>query len=67
MLTVYSQGLDDPTAFESYFEYTAALFPSLGFKLSENLVSTNGNDPESAERNKELMIRAYEAGKALAI
>lgn len=67
MLTVYSQGMDDPHTFDSYFEYTAALYPSLGFKLIENIVCTNGNDPESAERNKELMIRAYEAGKALAI
>jgi multimeric flavodoxin WrbA len=67
ILTVYSQGLDDPRAFESYFDYTAALFPSLGFQLTENIVCTNGNDPESAERDKQLMIRAYEAGKVLAV
>lgn len=67
MLTVYSQGFDDPHMFESYFEYTAAMFPSLGFNLIGNIVSTNGNDPESAERNKELKIRAYEAGKKLAL
>jgi len=67
MLTVYSQGFDDPQMFESYFEYTAAMFPSLGFDLMENIVSTNGNDPESAERNPDLKIQAYEAGKALAL
>jgi len=67
MLTVYSQGFDDPHMFESYFEYTAAMFPSLGFDLQDNIVSTNGNDPESAERNVELKIRAYEAGKLLAL
>lgn len=66
LLTVYSQGLDDERAFDSYFEYTAALYPSLGFRWVDNIVCTSGNDPESAERNKELMIRAYEAGKALA-
>lgn len=65
MLTVYSQGFDDPHMFESYFAYTAAMFPALGFDLIENIVSTNGNDPESAERNSELKIRAYESGKAL--
>ena len=54
MLTVYSQGFDNPHMFESYFEYTAAMFPSLGFNLIGNIVSTNGNDPESAERSKEL-------------
>jgi multimeric flavodoxin WrbA len=67
MLTVYSQGFDDPHMFESYFEYTAAMYPSLGFDLQDNIVSTNGNDPESAERNVELKIRAYEAGKLLAL
>jgi len=65
MLTVYSQGLDDPTAFQSYFDYTAAMFPSFGFDLMDNIVCINGNDPESSDRNAELKIRAYEAGKAL--
>lgn len=67
MLTVYSQGFEDPHMFESYFEYTAAIFPALGFELTGNIVSTHGNDPESAERNAELKIRAYQAGKALAL
>ena len=67
MLTVYSQGMDDPHTFDSYFEYTAALYPSMGFKLTENLVCTNGNDPESAVHNKDLMVRAYEAGKTLTV
>jgi multimeric flavodoxin WrbA len=66
LLTVYSQGVEDPHMFESYFEYTSAIFPSLGFELIDNIVCTNANDPESAERNAELKIRAYELGKALA-
>jgi len=65
LLTVYSQGVEDPHTFESYFEYTAALFPSLGFDLVDNIVCTNANDPETADRNKELKVRAYELGKAL--
>lgn len=65
LLTVYSQGVEDPHMFDSYFEYTAAIFPSLGFDLVDNIVCTNANDPESAERNAELKIRAYELGKAL--
>jgi len=67
LLTVYSQAMDDPHMFDSYFEYTSALFPAFGFDLVENIVCTNSNDPESAERNAELKIRAYEAGKALAL
>ena len=66
-LTVYSQGFADPHMFESYFDYTAAMFPALGFDLIDTIVSTNGNDPESAERNAALKIRAYEAGKQLAV
>jgi multimeric flavodoxin WrbA len=66
LLTVYSQGMEDPHLFDSYFEYTAAMFPSLGFEWAGNIVCTNGNDPESAERDATLKIQAYEAGKALA-
>jgi multimeric flavodoxin WrbA len=66
MLTVYSQGMDDPLMFDSYFEYTAAMFPAFGFDLVDNLVCTGASDPESAERNAELKIKAYELGKALA-
>jgi multimeric flavodoxin WrbA len=67
LLTIYSQGMDDPQLFESYFEYTAALFPCLGFEWAGNIVCTNANDPESAEHDADLKIRAYEAGKALAL
>jgi len=66
MLTIYSQGMEDPHTFDSYFEYTAAMFPALGFDLMDNIVCTNGNDPESADHDAALKIRAYEAGKALA-
>lgn len=64
--TVYSQGMEDPHMFDSYFEYTAAMFPMLGFELVDNIVITNGNDPETADRDVQLKVRAYELGKALA-
>ena len=54
MVTVYSQGMEDPHMFDSYYEYTAAMFPSYGFDLIENIVCTNATDPESAERNRDL-------------
>ena len=66
MITVYSQGMDDERTYDSYFEYTAAVFPSFGFELVDHIVCTGANDPERAERDAELKIRAYEAGKALA-
>lgn len=65
-VTVYSQSADDEHAFDSYYEYTAAMFPSFGFDWADNIVCTGGNDPESAERNTALKVRAYEAGRALA-
>jgi hypothetical protein len=42
------------------------VFPWFGFEWTGNIVCANANDPESAERDAELKIRAYEAGKALA-
>jgi multimeric flavodoxin WrbA len=67
MVAVYTQGMEDPRLFESYFEYTAAMFPWFGFELVETILCTNANDPESADRDGGLKIRAYEAGKALAL
>jgi multimeric flavodoxin WrbA len=66
LLTVYSQGVDDEHAFDSYYEYTAAMFPSFGFDLVDNIVCTLANDPESADRNAALKVKAYELGKGLA-
>jgi multimeric flavodoxin WrbA len=36
-------------ALSSVFRLHGRAFPSLGFQLTENIVCTNGNDPESAE------------------
>jgi len=67
VLTVYSQSMDDVHTYDSYYEYTAAMYPSFGFEWVDNIVCPNANDPESADRDAELKIRAYEAGKALAL
>ena len=56
----------DLHTYDSYYEYTAAMYPSFGFEWAGNIVCPNANDPESAERDAELKIRAYEAGAALA-
>jgi multimeric flavodoxin WrbA len=66
LVTVYTQSQDDVHAYDSYFEYTAAMYPSFGFEWVDNIVCPDSNDPESAERDAELKIRAYEAGAALA-
>ena len=67
MVTVYSQGDPDPATYESYFDFTAlTLFPAFGLELVDNIVCTRAWDPEAADRDGALKIRAYEAGKALA-
>ncbi len=45
MITVYSQGMDDEHAYDSYFEYTAAMYPSFGFELVDNIVCTGRQRP----------------------
>jgi hypothetical protein len=59
--------MNDAHAYDSYCEYTAAMYPSFGFEWIDNIVCTGANDPESADRDAELKVRAYEAGKALAL
>ena len=66
MISVYSQSTDDVHAYDSYYEYTAAMYPSFGFEWVDNIVCANANDPERADQDAELRIRAYEAGEALA-
>ncbi len=65
-LTVYSQSTDDGHAYDSYYQYTAGMYPAFGFEWVDNIVCTGGNDPESAERDAALKVRAYEAGRTLA-
>ncbi len=68
MVTVYSQGDPDPSTYQSYFDYTAGtLFPAFGFELVDHIVCTRAWDPAAVERDALLKIRAYEAGKALAL
>jgi multimeric flavodoxin WrbA len=68
LVTVYSQGDPDPATYESYFEYTAGtLFPAFGLDLVDNIVCTGAWDPAAVEGDAALKIRAYEAGKALAL
>jgi multimeric flavodoxin WrbA len=66
VVTVYTQSIDDPHAYDSYYEYTAAMYPSFGFEWVDNIVCVGASDPESAERDEALRARAYEAGAALA-
>ena len=61
-----TQSLDDPRAYESFYEYTAAMYPSFGFEWVDDIVCADANDPESAESDQEPRARACEAGALLA-
>ena len=54
LITVWAQSMDDVTMYDSYYEYTAAMYPSFGFEWVDNIVCPNANDPESADRDAEL-------------
>lgn len=65
LVSVYTQGSDDPHAYESYFAYTAAMNSAFGFEQVDTIVCPGATDPETAENDKNLKIRAYEIGKSL--
>ena len=58
LVTVYAQSMEDLHTYDSYYEYTAAMYPSFGFEWVDNIVCPNANDPESADRDAELKVRA---------
>ena len=67
IVTVYTQELDDPHMYDTYFDFLAATaFPSFGFVDEHRIVCVNGNNPETAENNRELKQNAYEVGRMLA-
>lgn len=67
IVTVYTQELDDPHMYDTYFDFLAATaFPSFGFVDEDRIVCVNGNNPETAENNRELKQHAYDVGRMLA-
>lgn len=68
IVTVYSQEMDDPHMNDSYFDFlSGTLFPGFGFVDEHRIVCVNGNNPETADKNKALMHEAYEVGRRLAM
>lgn len=67
IVTVYTQELEDPHTFDMYFDYLAqGTFPGFGFVDEDRIVCVNGNNPETAENNRELKQNAYDVGRMLA-
>ncbi|WP_371371447.1 flavodoxin family protein [Sporomusa aerivorans] len=64
-IMVYSQGNPNQDAFKASFQSNEAVLKMLGLNVVETILVTAGNDPRAAANNKDLLLRAYEAGKAV--
>ncbi len=67
IVTVYTQGGEDPYMHESYFDYLAQTsFPAFGFVDEHRIVCPSAINPETVENNRELKQNAYDVGIMLA-
>lgn len=64
-IMVYSQGNPNPEAFKASFQSNEAVLKMLGLNVVDTILLTCGSDPRTAANNKDLLLRAYEAGKAV--
>ncbi|MDQ7093537.1 flavodoxin family protein [Desulfosporosinus sp. PR] len=65
LIMVYSQGNPTAQAFQTSFQTTEAMFKMFGLNVVNTILQTGGNAPNAAANNKELLAKAYEAGKAI--
>ena len=65
LITVYSQGNPNAQAFQISFQTNEAVLRMLGLNTVDTLLLTGGRDSNTAANNKELLLKAYEAGKAI--
>jgi len=64
-IMVYSQGNPTPVVFKAAFQSNEAVLKMLGLNVVDTILLTGGSDPSTAANNKDLLLRAYEAGKAV--
>ena len=65
---VYSQGNPNAQAFQTVFQANEAMLKMLGLNVVDTLLLTGGGAPNTANtatNNKELLLLAYKAGKAI--
>lgn len=64
-IMVYSQGNPNPEAFKASFQINEAVLKMLGLHVVDTILLTAGSAPSTAANNKDLLLKAYEAGKAV--
>lgn len=62
LIMVYSQGDPNAQSFQASFQINEALLKLFGLHVVDTVLVTGGGDPNTAANNKELLLKAYEAG-----
>jgi multimeric flavodoxin WrbA len=66
VIMVYSQGNPNAQAFhQTAFQANETMLKMFGLNVVDTILATAGRDPNTAANNKELLLKAYEAGKAI--
>ena len=65
LIMVYSQGNPNAQSFQTSFQTNEAVLKMFGLNVVDTILVTGGGDPNTAANNKELLLKAYEVGKAV--
>jgi multimeric flavodoxin WrbA len=65
LIMVYSQGNPNAQAFQPSFQTNEEVLKMLGLNVVDTILLTGGVDSNTAANNEELLLKAYEAGKAI--
>lgn len=65
LIMVYSQGNPNEQVFQTSFQTNAAVLKLFGLNVVDTILLAGGGDPNTAVNNKELLLKAYEVGKAV--
>lgn len=65
LIMVYSQGNPNAQSFQTSFQTNEAVLKMLGLQVVDTILVTGGRDPNTAANDKALLLKAYEAGKAV--
>ena len=65
LIMVYTQGNPNAQAFQTSFQINEEVLKIFGLNVVDTILLAGGVDPNIAANNKELLLLAYEAGKAI--
>ncbi|WP_288184148.1 flavodoxin family protein [uncultured Sporomusa sp.] len=65
LIMVYSQGDPNAQAFQTSFQTNEGTLKMFGLNVVDTILLTGGIDPNMAANNKELLLKAYKAGKTM--